>query len=183
MPLTQVDAVAALVIIDLQKGIVARQTAHPASEIVSQAARLAEAFRRRSLPVALVNVAGRPRGRTEGGMPRGELPPDWAELVPELGQQPNDILITKNGTGAFTATNLEALLRERGVTQVFLAGIATSVGVESTARVAFDLGYNVVFITDAMTDLSADSHRNSVERVFPRLGELDTTAGVLAAIG
>ena len=68
---------------------------------------------------------------------------------------------------------------ERGVTQVFLAGISTSAGVESTARSAYDHGYNVVLVVDAMTDRDADAHRHSVEKVFPRFGETDTTANVL----
>jgi len=51
--------------------------------------------------------------------------------------------------------------------------------VESTARSAYDLGYNVVLVTDAITDRDADAHRHSVEKIFPRLGETDTTAKVL----
>ena len=60
-----------------------------------------------------------------------------------------------------------------------MTGIATSAGVESTARSAYDLGYNVVLVTDAMTDRDAEVHRLSVEKVFPRLGKTDTTARVL----
>jgi nicotinamidase-related amidase len=70
-------------------------------------------------------------------------------------------------------------LRERGVTQVVLAGISTSSGVEATARSAYDLGYHVTLVVDAMTDMDADMHRHSVERVFPKLGETDTAGNVL----
>ena len=77
---------------------------------------------------------------------------------------------------------MDDYLRQRGVTQVFLAGISTSVGVESTARSAYDHGYNVVFVVDAMTDRDADSHRHSVEKMFPRLGETDTTDNVLKLV-
>jgi len=70
-------------------------------------------------------------------------------------------------------------LRQRGVTQVLLAGIATSAGVEATARSAYDHGYNVVLIVDAMTDRDADAHRHSVEKIFPRLGETDPTDNLL----
>jgi nicotinamidase-related amidase len=81
--------------------------------------------------------------------------------------------------GAFIATSLDDYLRQRGVSQVFLTGIATSSGVEATARSAYDLGYNVVLIVDAMTDRDTDAHRHSVDKTFLRLGETDTTDNVL----
>lgn len=179
MPLSQLDTNAALVVIDLQRGIVSAPTAHPAGEIVERAAKLARAFRERGLPVVLVNVDRRPPGRTEAAMPNRAFPPDFAELVPELEIQPGDERVTKHCPGAFSGTSLDDYLRGRGVTQIVLAGISTSVGVESTARVAFDLGYNVVFVVDAMTDRDADNHHHSVEKVFPRLGETTTTGELL----
>ena len=179
MPLTELDTNAALILIDLQKGVVGLPTAHPTSEVVRHAAELAHAFRKRGLPVVLVNVAGRAPGRTDAGMRNYSFPPDWTDLVPELEQQPSDILVTKQRVGAFLGTSLDETLRKRGVTQVFLAGVATGSGVESTARSAYDLGYNVVFVVDAMTDMSADTHRYSVETVFPRLGETETTDNVI----
>ncbi|HEX4321626.1 MAG TPA: isochorismatase family protein [Acidobacteriaceae bacterium] len=179
MPLTQIDTVAALVVIDLQKGIVGLPTVHPTSEIVSRSAELARAFRKRGLPVVLVNVSGRAPGRTDAGAPNFSFPPDWTELVPELEQKPDDYLVTKQRVGAFLGTSLNDHLRQCGVTQVFLTGVATSVGVEATARSAYDLGYNVVLVVDAMTDRDADTHRHSVEKIFPKLGETETTENVL----
>jgi nicotinamidase-related amidase len=181
MPLTQLDPSAALVVIDLQKGIVAVPTVHPIAEIISHTAQLVRAFRQRGLPVILVNVTGRASGRTDAGSPKFSFPPDWADLIPELEAQPGDILITKQRIGAFLGTTLDAQLRQRGVTQIFLTGVSTSIGVESTARSAYDLGYNVVFITDAMTDRDPESHRHSVEKIFPRIGETESTANVLKA--
>jgi nicotinamidase-related amidase len=134
MPLTKLDATAALIVIDLQKGIVGLPTVHPVGEIVSRAAQLARAFREQGLPVVLVNVSGRAPGRTDAGVPKLSFPPDWAELVPELHQQPGDYLVTKQRAGAFIGTMLDETLRQRGVTQVFLTGVSTSLGVESTAR-------------------------------------------------
>jgi len=90
--------------------------------------------------------------------------------------------LTKHRVGAFLGTALDELLRERGVTQIFLGGVSTSVGVESTARSAYDLGYNVVFVSDAMTDMNEDAHTKRVEIMFPRLGEVETTDGVLKAL-
>lgn len=179
MPLAKLDATAALVVIDLQKGIIGLPTVHPAGEIVSRAAQLARAFRSRGLPVVLVHVTASAPGRTDAGIPNVPRPADWTELAPELEQHPDDHIITKQRWGAFLGTDLDEYLRRRGVTQVFLAGISTSVGVESTARSAYDLGYNVVLVTDAITDRDADAHRHSVEKIFPRLGETDTTAKVL----
>jgi len=98
------------------------------AEVVGRTAQLASAFRERGLPVVLVNVAGGAPGRTEVVRPKMTPPPDWAELVPELGQQPEDVLITKQRWGAFIGTRLDEVLRERGVTQVVVAGVATSIG-------------------------------------------------------
>lgn len=179
MPLTQLDSNAALIVIDLQKGIVSFPLAQPAKEIVSRSTQLAKAFRERGLPVVLVNVTGRAPGRTDAGRPAMSFPPDWTDLVPELEQQPTDILVSKQSFGAFIGTGLHDKLRGLGVTQVFLAGIATSAGVEATARSAFDYGYNVVFVVDAMTDRDEEVQRVTVEKIFPRLGECDTTEAVL----
>lgn len=93
-------------------------------------------------------------------------------------------MITRSpsGNGAFYGTSLDQFLRRRGVTQVVLAGISTSIGVESTARNAHEFGYNVALVLDAMTDLNLVSHEHSVEKIFPRLGETTTTAEVLNAL-
>jgi nicotinamidase-related amidase len=179
MALTTLDPKTALVVIDLQRGIVALPTAHPASDIVQRSVVLLDAFRRHGLPVVLVNVTAGAPGRTDQGRHTGDFPAGFADLLPELKQQPSDHLVTKRTWGAFTNTDLAAYLREQGVTQVVLAGIATSIGVESTARYASELGLNVTLAVDAMTDLNADAHTNSITRIFPRLGETGTTQEVL----
>ncbi len=173
------DPVPALVVIDLQKGITGMPTAHPAAEIIGRAARLARAFRERGLPVVLVHVIAPPPGRIDAGPRKFSFAADWAELVPDLDQQPADHVVSKRSWGAFIGTSLDEYLRARGVTQIVLTGISTSAGVESTARSAYDYGYNVALVVDAMTDRDAESHRNSVEKIFPRLGETDTTENVL----
>ena len=179
MPLTTLDTHAALIVIDLQKGIVGLPTAHLAGEIVSRSAQLATAFREQGLPVVLVNVTAPAPGRTDAGPRKFSFPLDWTELVPELDQQPEDYLVSKQCVGAFIGTSLNEFLRQRGVTQIFLTGIATSVGVEATARSAHDHGYHVVFVVDAMTDRDAATHLFCVEKMFPRIGETDTTQNVL----
>lgn len=182
MPLTQLDPTAALIVIDLQKGIAALPAAHSVGGVIDRSARLARAFRERGLPVVLVNVAGMAPGRTDAGPPKFSFPPGWTDLAPELDRQPGDLLVTKRRWGAFLGTSLDEDLRRLGVTQVFLAGVATSVGVESTARSAYDLGYNVALVVDAMTDRDPESHLHSLEKIFPRLGETDTTDNVLRLV-
>lgn len=179
MSLTTLDPRPALIVIDLQKGILSFPTVHPAADIIERSASLARAFRLLALPVVLVNVTGRAPGRTEAPSPAIPADPEWAELVPELQAQPEDKRITKQTWGAFHDTGLHAYLHDKGITQVVITGIATSAGVESTARAAHEHGYNVVVVTDATTDRSMDAYQNSLANVFPRLSETATTEEVL----
>jgi nicotinamidase-related amidase len=180
--ITTLDTKTALVVIDLQKGIVSYPTAHPIDGVMRNAGALADAFRRKGLPVVLVNVTGGAPGRTEQSR-RSEFPPGWADLVPELNQQPSDHTVTKRTWGAFTNTDLEGYLKKLGVTQVVIGGVSTSIGVESTARFAYECGFNVTLATDAMTDTNADAHANSVTKIFPRLGETGTSEEIIRLLG
>jgi nicotinamidase-related amidase len=182
MPLTVLDESSALLVIDLQEGIVSLPTVDPADGVVERAAELAAAFRAAGRPVVLVNVAGGAPGRNELPKSSRTPAPNWTDLVPQLGAVESDHRVTKKTWGSFTATDLHEYLQGEGVTQVVLAGIATSIGVESTARAAYELGYHVTLATDAITDLDGEAHRNSVERVFPKLGETGSTADVLALL-
>ncbi len=183
MSLTTLDPVTALIVIDLQKGIVSHPTAQPVGEVIQHAAALAAAFRRHRLPVVLVNVTGGAPGRAEQPRRVGQMPADWAELVPELDRQPTDHTVTKRTWGAFTNTGLEAWLKARGVTQVVVVGVSTSIGVESTARQAYEAGFNVTLALDAMTDMSPEAHAHTTTRIFPRLGETGSTAEIIALLG
>jgi nicotinamidase-related amidase len=111
----------------------------------------------------------------------GLMPPDWSELIPNLDQQPGDVVIFKRQWGAFYGTDLDLQLRRRNLTTIILCGIATEFGVESTARDAYERGYELIFAEDAMTGINAESHLNSVERIFPRLGRVRSTDAILAA--
>ena len=179
MALTQIDNVAALVVIDLQKGILSYPTVHPIDEVVNHASALADAFRRHGLPIVLVNAAGVAPGRAEQAFRLAELPAGWTDLAPELNRQPEDHTVTKRTWGAFTNTDLEQHLKTMGVTQVVIAGVATSMGVESTARHAHEHGFNVTLAVDAMTDTNPEAHTNSITRIFPRLGETGTTKEII----
>jgi nicotinamidase-related amidase len=180
---TTLDPQTALVIIDLQNGIMSLPTAHPVTEVVEHASALADAFRGHGLPVVLVNVDGGASGRTEAAPSARPRPDGWTDLVPELNQQAQDHTVTKRTWGAFTNTDLAAHLDGLGVTQVVIAGVATSLGVESTARQAHEHGFNVTLAVDAMTDMSQDAHANSIARIFPRLGETGTTQEIIGLLG
>jgi nicotinamidase-related amidase len=179
MPLTTLDSKTALVVIDLQQGIVALPTVHPTADVISRSLALADAFRARGLPVVLVNVAGGAPGRTEQPRRAGPFPDGWTDLVPELDRQPGDIAVTKRTWGAFPSTDLERQLRARGVTQVVITGVATGTGVEATARQAYEAGFNVTLAIDAMTDMRAEAHDYSIANVFPRPGETGTTREII----
>ena len=179
MPVTTLDPNTALIVIDLQKGIVGLPTAHPTNDVVNHATRLAGAFRGQGLPVVLVNVDGGASGRAEQMRSTRDFPAGWTDLVPELNQQPTDHRVTKRTWGAFTNTGLDNYLRDLAVTQVVIAGVSTSAGVESTARHAHELGFHVTLAVDAMTDMNADAHHNSITRIFPRLGETGTTQEII----
>ena len=183
MPLTTLDPNTALIVIDLQKGIVSGNFIHPIDEVIDRTRALIDAFRANNLPVVLVNVAGRAPGRTEQG-PRGgqAFAEGWTGLLPQLDQQPRDIVVTKRSWGAFATTDLEAQLNARGVTQVVVTGVATSVGVEATARQAYEQGYNVTLALDAMTDIRAEAQAFSIGSVFPRLGETGSAQEIVSML-
>lgn len=182
MAVTAIDPKTALIIIDMQQGIIQLPTAHAMGTVVDNCSKLADAFREHQLPVVLVNVTGGAPGRVEHQRSEGERPSNWAELIPELHEQPSDIKVTKQRWGAFHDTPLDAELQKRGVTQVVIAGVATSAGVESTARSAHEHGYNVTLAVDAMTDMSAEAHENSVQRIFSKLGETGTTQEIISLL-
>jgi len=179
----------ALVLIDLQRGITSSATQpHAAPDVIARAAELAARCRERRMPVALVNVDPGPGGvlfpRPIVDQPRPpfEAPPGWSDIVPELHASASDVRVTKHHPGAFTGTDLDLQLRRRRVDTIVLGGISTNVGVESTARTAYDLGYNVVFVEDAMAARDAELHRFAVERIFPTIGRVRSTRDVLDAL-
>lgn len=181
MALTTLDPKTALIVVDLQKGIVTYPVAHSIEQVIDRSRALIEAFRARGLPVVLVNVTGGAPGRTERPQrDMSALPADFADLVPELGLQRSDILVTKQSWGAFAGTDLDQRLKALGVTQVVICGIATATGVEATARQAYENGFNVTLAIDAMTDTRPEAHDYSIRNVFPRLGETGCTDDILS---
>ncbi|HZZ18057.1 MAG TPA: hydrolase [Opitutaceae bacterium] len=181
----------ALVAIDLQKGIVGMNvTPHAASDIVQRTARLAARFREVGGTVVLVRVTFQPDSKDFLNPPcdapsqfsPSSFPANWADVVPEVGQKEGDIVITKRQWGAFHGTELDLQLRRRGVKTIVLCGISTNIGVESTARSAFEHGYSQILVEDAMGSHSAEAHAFAVKNIFVRIGNVRTTEQVLAAL-
>lgn len=190
MSVTEFDEKRALVLIDLQNGFAGIPTTpHPMEEVIANSIKLAETFRQQALPVMLVHVTYSPDGgdrfvpRTDtGSTTRRSFGANWDQLVREIGQQGNDIIVPKRSWSAFHGTSLDMHLRRRGITEIVLAGIVTSIGVESTAREAHDHGYHQIFVEDAMSDPSEESHYHTISRIFPRIGRVKSTGEVLSLL-
>ena len=192
--ITAIDRYTALVLIDLQKGIVKGQTAHPIKNILEEVVHLVNAFRAAKLPIVVVNVnpagAAWTKARTQLSTdPKINIEqqaifiemskPGNIEITAEIKTEQTDIFITKKTWNAFFETTLHSDLQKRNITGIILAGLSTSAGVESTARAASELGYNISFATDAVTDKSLASHNNSLQNIFPRIGELGTSQEII----
>ncbi|MEU1168127.1 isochorismatase family protein [Streptomyces sp. NPDC005921] len=172
-PLALDPARTALVLVDLMDRIVALPLEpRKGTEVLHAAEELARSFRAAGAPVVLVRVE-RPS--------LAEQPPG-SGLVAGLKKE-GDVEIVKRSIGGFQGTELDARLRELGVSGLVFGGIATNLGVESTARAAADLGYDLVFVEDAMAALTAAEHEASVRLDFPRLGTVVTAAGVRLTAG
>jgi nicotinamidase-related amidase len=181
----------AIVVIDLQKGIAGLPggAPHPKAAVIANSAHILAAARAAGAQPILVHVGGSADGADRVKTPTdltwrstGPLPHDWMDFIPELDRQPSDVVILKRQWGAFYGTDLDLQLRRRGLTTIVLCGIATEFGVESTARDAYEHGYELVFAEDAMTGITAESHANSIERIFPRLGRVRSTEQIVAVL-
>lgn len=179
----------ALVVIDLQKGITGREVApHDAATVIKNAAAIADAFRKNTMPVFLVRVTPSPDGKDAlrpitDAAPWTQTPAaDWAEIVPEMGPKEGDFIITKHQWGAFYGTEIDLEFRRRGITTMVLCGISTNIGVESTARFAYEYGYNQIFAEDAMTAMSAEEHSFTTTKTFPRIGLVRKTEEIVSAL-
>ena len=180
-----------MVLIDLQQGVVSRPFApRSGAEVVQNASRLAAKFRALGATVVLVRVTFQQDSRDRLNAPAdapmqfntSALPPNWAELAPEIGPQPGDLIITKRQWGAFYGTELDLQLRRREVRTIVLGGIATNFGVESTARDAYERGYAQIFVEDAMASMTVEAHEFVVKNIFPRIGQVRSTDEVLSAL-
>lgn len=175
----KLDQQCALIVIDIQQGILALPIVMSEDDLVSKVSTLMDCFHQHHRPVVMVNVAGAPAVKTDAGAGKIDMTGAWSKLDSRLPLRDDDIFVTKKSWGAFSQTQLDETLQSHGITQIVLAGVSTSIGVETTARQAFELGYNVVFIEDAMTDVSTINHQHSMERIFPRLGQRTSTDEII----
>lgn len=180
----------ALVVIDLQRGIVARDCApYHSDQVLDKAAQLLEMARTRGVLPVLVHVGGAPdhidrlRRSADQPTPWKPLPENWSDYVEAFQPRPGEVAIFKRQWGAFYGTDLDLQLRRRGIDTLILCGIATELGVESTARDAYERNYRQILVEDAMSGLVESSHRNAIEHIFPRLGHVRDTATVLEWLG
>ncbi|MDU2239512.1 MAG: hydrolase [Paenibacillus sp.] len=180
----------ALVVIDLQQGIAhpSRQGApHESSVVVGNTSRLARAFAEEGGFVVLVRVSSLDgkdllKPDTDMHLTPGAYPAGWDDIVPELAEVKGAHVVTKRQWGAFYGTDLDLQLRRRGIDTIVLCGISTSIGVDTTAREAFQHGYQQIFVEDAMAASTKEEHEYVCRYIFPRIGKIRSTEEVLAAL-
>jgi nicotinamidase-related amidase len=184
--ITAIDKNTALVLIDLQKGIMKSPVLHPIKDILEKSAQLVDAFRKEGLPIVYVNVVpsigGWIQARKDNNAARNfsaMTSSDFAEIVDEVKALSTDIFVTKGTWNAFYNTPLHDELQKRNITGIVLVGVSTSAGVEGTARAASERGYNVSFAVDAITDTNPEAHLNSIKNIYPRLGEQGMVADII----
>ncbi|WP_293765321.1 hydrolase [uncultured Aquitalea sp.] len=179
----------ALLLIDLQQGILgfAREP-YDSAAVLDKAGRLAKAFRQAGALVVQVRVGWSPDDGdrlmppVDAPTPATPLPGNWLTQPAELGDTSRDLFILKRQWSAFYGTELDLQLRRRGIRTLVLGGISTHVGVDSTARSAWEHGYELVLAEDAMSCPLAECHAFSVKHIFPRIGRVRETAAVIAAL-
>lgn len=176
----------ALVLVDLQNGVVSRETKpYTAGEVIERSRTLAEAFRAREARVVYVRVLMNdflaPQSDEATNLPK-DIPASASEIAKSAGMQSGDLLITKRHWGAFAGTDLEQQLRGRGIGTIVLAGIATNFGVESTLRQGTGLGFHFITVEDACSTFSPEMQDFAFKMIFPRLSHVRTTQQVVEAL-
>ncbi len=179
----------AIVVIDLQKGITQMPTEpHSTKTVIENTVKLVEASRKNEMPVFLVHVTPSPDLKdslhpiSDTSFQMKSYDPSWSEYVPELKVQSGDFQIIKHQWGAFYGTELDLQLKRRAIDTIILCGISTNLGVESTARFAYEFGFNQIFVSDAMAARSKEEHEHPLKYIFPRLGLVRSTMEVLSAL-
>lgn len=164
-----------------------QEAPHSSAQVVQNGSSLVQTFTEKGAFVVLVRVStidGQDmlRPHTDLNMGAASFPEGWDTLVPELADFKNVHVITKRQWGAFFGTDLDLQLRRRGIDTIVLCGISTSIGVDTTAREAYQLGYNQVFVEDAMTAFTQEEHDYVCTTIFPRIGKIRTTEEVVLAL-
>ena len=179
---TELTASPALVVVDLQQSTMANARAWASERWLANSVALVEAFRSRGLPVVIATSLGTPPGRTAYADSGRDWPEGADALVAEIAPAEHDILIRRRALSVFAGTGLDATLRAAGATEVVIVGIAASFGVESSARAAYDLGFDVVVVSDAVADLQQALLERSLAGILPVVSRVTTTADVIEAL-
>ncbi|PHA02515.1 hydrolase [Bacillus pseudomycoides] len=175
----------ALVVIDLQNGTVnGQRSPYTGAQVVENASKLIQAFTEKGAFVVLVKVSfivGKDmlKPNIDAQVNPMQLPEGWDHFVPELANVQNAHSITKRQWGAFFGTDLDLQLRRRGIDTIVLCGISTAIGVDTTAREAYQHGYNQIFVEDAMTASTKEEHDYVCKSIFPKIGQIRTTEKVV----
>jgi nicotinamidase-related amidase len=182
----------ALLVMDVQVGIVARFGG--GERFLAAVAQALAAARSTGIPVFFVRVAFRPgypevssqnRSFSAVAKTAGDMFTDTSpatQLHPALAARADEPVVLKKRVSPFAGSDLEILLRSRGVTRLVLSGIATSGVVLSTVRDAADRDYELVVLTDACLDQDDEVHRVLLTKVFPRQAEVVSIAEWDAAV-
>ncbi|KLU65284.1 isochorismatase family protein YecD [Desulfosporosinus acididurans] len=181
----------ALLVMDMQNGIVSRFAEHEKGVLSIQ--RAVEAARRHSIPVIFVRVAfseGYPEINPQNkafsaiskssGMTVSDIATQIHESVKPKTDEP---IVTKYRVSAFAGSNLEIVLRSRQIETLILSGIATSGVVLSTLREAADKDYALKVLSDACLDADPEVHRILTEKVFPRQADVLTVDAWINSLG
>ena len=130
-------------------------------------------------------ITGSPYGILKGVVDSNAfIQGEWgAQIVADLTPEADDIVIEgKRGLDAFASTNLDFVLRSRGVRTIVLAGFLTNCCVESTMRSAYERGYEVITLTDCVAATSAAEHDNAITYDYPMFSKPMTSAEFTAAL-
>ncbi|WP_417844157.1 isochorismatase family protein [Thalassospira sp.] len=191
MTLHLIPSETALILIDFQLGTLALPlTPYDSDGLIATGQRLGSAFAEADATIFTVNVAF----SDDGGdrlkqpldipmmLPDGAFPPEWSRLTPEIANLPGAKRITKRHWSAFFGTELDIQLRRRGISTVVIGGICTNFGVESTARDAWQHGYNVVIAEDACSSIGEGSHEFAITRTLPRVSRIRKSDAIRVAL-
>jgi nicotinamidase-related amidase len=179
----------AIVIIDLQKGIAYRDniTPHSSETVINNNILLTNKLKNTDVLIVMVHVKNygpetlHPITDAPSLTPH-QLPDDFSDFVMPIAYDEtvnNVIHIAKHNWGAFYGTDLDLQLRRRDIDTIILTGIATTVGVDTTAREAYQHGYNLICVEDAMSNMDAKYHYQTIEKTFKRIARVRSTQEVL----
>jgi len=180
----------ALVLIDLQNGITAMGVStspYTSEEVIQNASKLVNAFSEKGAFIVLVRVStmdGKDmvKPKTDLKVTGMKYTEGWDNLIPEIATTKNAHIVTKRQWGAFYGTDLDLQLRRRGIDTIVLGGVSTNIGVDTTAREAYQHGYHQIFVEDAMTALTKEEHDYVCKYIFPRMGKIRTTKEIVSSL-